>query len=124
MHELSVVEELVAKCSLLAQGRPVLRVWARCPSAMGTDELEECFAYVVGQLGQTGQSPLAGAQLRLETAPARLDCGCGYTGLVGEADVAGHMAVCPACGRVSDLGMPPLELLGLSFASPAVTPAT
>ncbi len=121
MHELSVVEELVAKCRRLARGRRVMRVWARCPEGMDTDELVECFDYVVAQLSQAGEGAFEGAGLRLETVPARIRCACGFEGRLVPEDIAGHMGICPGCGRVSELSLPPLELLGLSFAAQATT---
>jgi Zn finger protein HypA/HybF involved in hydrogenase expression len=86
---------------------------------MDTDELVECFDYVVAQLSQAGEGAFEGARLRLETVPAHIRCACGFQGPVAPDDIAGHMGICPGCGRVSELSQPPLELLGLSFAGTA-----
>ena len=66
----------------------------------------------------TATGPLAGATLVLEPFDVRLSCACGYAGSLGHDDmVGGSMAVCPACGELTQL--PPtaeLELVQVAFA--------
>jgi Zn finger protein HypA/HybF involved in hydrogenase expression len=124
VHELSLVEELVAQCRAAAGGRRALVVWARCPAATDAEEVDECFGYLAEQLAAAGDPSLQGAVLRLETVASHIRCGCGYEGDLDDGQVAGHMGVCPSCGRAGELDQPPLELMGMSFAPSAVAQGT
>ncbi|HTW10454.1 MAG TPA: hypothetical protein VME46_23315 [Acidimicrobiales bacterium] len=115
MHELSLVDELVATCLQLADGRPVLEVWARCPAGTDMDEVGEYFA-LLARSGPPGQgSCLERAELRLEQRDVELCCTCGFTGALGPDDIAGHIGVCPVCGRASEI-RERLEVVAMSFA--------
>ncbi|MGO8687777.1 MAG: hydrogenase/urease maturation nickel metallochaperone HypA [Candidatus Dormibacteria bacterium] len=96
MHELSLVQELVAECERRAQGRAVTGVQVRCPAGVDAEEVEECFAHL------TADGRLAGAVLDIETVPQTLGCECGFTGEVGPDHCAGHLVICPTCARVHE----------------------
>lgn len=116
MHELSLAEELLTKCATLAEGRPVVEVSVRCPAGLCSYELSEAFALLVARLSATGRDAcLRQAQLRLQTVPAVMRCSCGFDGELGPSDVAGHIGVCPRCGRVGEPGGS-VELVGVTFA--------
>ncbi|HET9060037.1 MAG TPA: hypothetical protein VFN61_08965 [Acidimicrobiales bacterium] len=119
MHELSTAEELASKVRHLAAGRRVLEVFARCPVTVDADEVTECFGYVVGELSATEEgSHLAEAALICETVPVPFQCACGFCGEIGADYVAGHTAVCPACGLTSEADAS-IVVVGISYASPA-----
>ncbi len=82
MHELSLAEELVARCAQLAGGRSVTAVRARCSSAVDCEKLLAAFS-----LATTATDGLQTATLELEPVPARIDCLCGFTGYLGPEDV-------------------------------------
>jgi Zn finger protein HypA/HybF involved in hydrogenase expression len=108
MHELSLVTELVAECVHRAGGRQVAAVQVRCPDGVDADELTEAFAQL------TAGGALGGAVLEIERVPQLLTCGCGFAGEVGPEQCAGHMVVCPACGRVHEAPNA-LELIAVHF---------
>lgn len=95
MHELSLVDELVQECRRRAGGGPVSLVRVRC----GADVLEAAVRTAFRLLAADG--PLAGASLEVEPLEVRLRCPCGFAGAVGDAEVVGHLVVCPSCGAVS-----------------------
>jgi Zn finger protein HypA/HybF involved in hydrogenase expression len=97
MHELSLASELISRCLEVASGRPVASVRVRL--GPGTDEA----ALRQGFEAEASGTALEGARLEVETASVALACPCGYAGELGPDDVAGHVAVCPACGTVSDV---------------------
>ena len=109
MHELSLAEELVARCTELAGGRQVLEVHARANFGLDKEEFSEAFP-----LAAAG-GPLKGAVLELELVPARLDCPCGWAGQLPYDFVAGHIGICPGCGRAAELSGG-LEVVGLRYA--------
>ena len=116
MHELSLVEELVATCTGRAGGRAVRQVRVRCPTSVDADELAAGFAFAVKRLAASASDPcLVTAELKVEPVPVRLSCNCGYEGQLGEDHLAGHMSVCPRCGHVGDVAAG-LELVSMSFA--------
>ncbi|HTV10322.1 MAG TPA: hydrogenase/urease maturation nickel metallochaperone HypA [Acidimicrobiales bacterium] len=115
MHELSLVSELVTRCSDLADGRTVTEVRVRCPLGIDADELVEGFALITSQLGQRGAGTLEGARLELEQVAPYLKCLCGFSGRLSAEDVAGHISVCPQCGQVGELPSR-LELVSVAFA--------
>jgi Zn finger protein HypA/HybF involved in hydrogenase expression len=96
MHELSLVNELVAECARRADGHPVAVVEVRCPAGTDADEIADAFAQL------TAGGPLGGAVLRLQTVPQVLSCDCGFAGEVGPDHCAGHMVICPGCARVHE----------------------
>jgi Zn finger protein HypA/HybF involved in hydrogenase expression len=95
VHELSLVADLVVECERRAGGATVSLVRVRCPTTIPEAALREAF-----QLLAAG-GPLATATLEVEPLEVRLRCPCGFAGTLGEADLAGHLAVCPACGAIS-----------------------
>lgn len=112
MHELSLAEDLVARCAELSAGRRVLLVRARCSAGTDPEELAAVFPVAARQ---QGGGELADAALDLEVVPARLQCPCGWAGELPEDNLAGHIGVCPGCGQPTELAGG-LELLGLRFA--------
>ncbi len=115
MHELSLVEELVDKCRALAQGRAVLQVWASCPEGTDVDEISECFTFLAAQLADQGDNCLKSTQLSMQAVPLFINCPCGFTGELASDQIAGHITVCPQCGRVDEAGGG-VELVAMSFA--------
>ena len=116
MHELSLVEELVATCCGRAGGRAVRAVLVRCPASVDAEELCECFAFAANRLAASGLDPcLVAAELKVEPVPVHLDCACGYDGQLTEDHLAGHMSICPRCGHVGEV-TDGLELVSISFA--------
>jgi Zn finger protein HypA/HybF involved in hydrogenase expression len=95
VHELSLVAELVAECERRAAGAPVSLVRVRCAATIPEAALREAFRLL------TAGGPLAAATLEVESLAVRLRCPCGFAGALGDADLAGHLAVCPSCGAVS-----------------------
>lgn len=95
MHELSLVAELVAECERRAGGAPVSLVRVRCATTVPEAALRDAFQLL------TADGPLAGATLEVEPLEVRLRCPCGFTGTLGDAELVGHLAVCPSCGAVS-----------------------
>lgn len=139
MHELSLAEELVARCAELAGGRRVVQVRAR--ASFGVDEQELSEAFLLAAAGGTGGGggaggaaagaggalegaaggALAGAVLELQLVPARLECPCGWAGELPDDYVVGHIGVCPGCGRAAELPGG-LEVVGLRFAGEGEAP--
>jgi hydrogenase nickel incorporation protein HypA/HybF len=117
MHELSLIEELLAECRLRADGRAVAVVWVRCSSAVDQVELAQGFALLAGQVGAgpDGDPCLSNAELKVESVPVRFGCSCGFAGELGKDHLTGHIGVCPACGRVGEVDAG-VELVTLSFA--------
>jgi Zn finger protein HypA/HybF involved in hydrogenase expression len=115
LHELSLAEELVARCAERAGGRQVVEVRAR--ASTGVDSVELLAAFPVAAAGAAG-GVLEGASLDLEVVPARLTCPCGWTGELPTDNVAGHIGICPDCGRAGEASGG-LDLLGLRFAGEA-----
>jgi Zn finger protein HypA/HybF involved in hydrogenase expression len=114
MHELSLVTELVAECVRRAGGRQVGAVQVRCPDGVDADELTEAFNHL------TARGELAGAVLEIESVRQVLTCGCGFSGEVDPEQCAGHMVICPACGRVHE-APDALELIAVRFDDDAGT---
>jgi Zn finger protein HypA/HybF involved in hydrogenase expression len=116
MHELSLAEELVARCRALSEGRQALEVWVRCPASVDAAELVEGFGYLVHERShEPGADAIAGAELKVETVPVRIRCPCGFSGELGPDDCAGHMSICPSCGRTGELEQG-VDLLAISYA--------
>lgn len=96
MHEVSLVEALVEICSSRSGGRPVELVHVRHASTITEDSLRQAFEML------TQDGPLAGATLQAEPFALQLVCACGFQGPLSHDDVVGgSIAVCPACGDVS-----------------------
>ena len=95
MHELSLVDELVQECRRRTGGAPVSHVRVRCATTVPEAVLREAFRLL------TADGPLAGASLEVEPLEVRLRCPCGFAGAVSDAEVIGHLVVCPSCGAVS-----------------------
>jgi len=112
LHELSLAEGLVAKCAELSQGRRVTAVRARC--SIGVDA-EELAAVLPVAAKQYGGEELEDATFELQVVPAHLECPCGWSGELPVDHVAGHIGICPTCGRPTELPGG-LELLGLLYA--------
>lgn len=116
MHELSLVEELVAICSGRAEGRAVRTVRVRCPAGVDAEELCEGFAFAAHRLAVSASDRcLVAAELKVEPIPVQLVCACGYQGQLTEDHLAGHMSICPRCGHVGEV-TDGLELVSMSFA--------
>ncbi|HTT91360.1 MAG TPA: hydrogenase/urease maturation nickel metallochaperone HypA [Acidimicrobiales bacterium] len=117
MHELSLVEELVAACRQRAGGKAICRVVVRCPESLDVEELTSGFALAAKELAaRTGDSCLARAELKVTLVPVDVSCACGYKGRPGADYLAGHMAICPACGHVGEAEAG-LELVSMSFSN-------
>ena len=97
MHEVSLVADLIEVSERQAAGRPVELVRVRHATTIPADALAQAFA----MLTETG--PLAGAALEAEPFDVVLRCPCGFDGPLGHDDLAGPLAVCPACGEVSSV---------------------
>jgi Zn finger protein HypA/HybF involved in hydrogenase expression len=103
-------------CRRRAGGRTVRAVQVRCPASMDTEELCDGFAFAANRLAaSTSDRCLVVAELNLEPVPVHLACACGYEGLLTEDHIAGHVSVCPLCGRVGEV-TEGLELVSMSFA--------
>lgn len=113
MHEVSLVEELVAECEQRAAGRPVLLVRIRHATTIPGPTLQQAFR----MLAEGGV--LAGARLEAVPFEVRLTCACGFDGALGHDDlIEASMAVCPACGDVSTRSRTAeLELLEVVIAT-------
>jgi Zn finger protein HypA/HybF involved in hydrogenase expression len=117
MHELSLVEELVAACRERAQGTAVREVWVRYPESLDAEELLEGFALAANELAvSAGDACLARSKLTLEPVPVLLECPCGFEGQLSPDHVAGHMSICPRCGQVGEAA-DGLELVRMSFCA-------
>lgn len=95
MHEASLAAELVEACKRRAGGTPVALVRVRHAVTVAEEPLRQAF----GLLAADG--PLAGTRLELERVEPRLDCPCGFAGVLGRDDLAGGVRVCPSCGAIS-----------------------
>jgi Zn finger protein HypA/HybF involved in hydrogenase expression len=115
LHELSLAEGLVAKCAELCRGRRVLAVRARCSAGIDAEELAAVFPVAAKQYPG---GELENATFDLEVVPAHLECSCGWAGELPGDNVAGHIGICPGCGRPTELSGG-LELLGLGYAGDA-----
>jgi Zn finger protein HypA/HybF involved in hydrogenase expression len=116
MHELSLVEQLVATCCCRAGGRAVRTVRVRCPASVDADELCDGFAFAANRLAASASDPcLVVAELKVERIPVHLACACGYEGQLTDDHLAGHMSICPGCGRVGEI-TDGLELVSMSFS--------
>jgi Zn finger protein HypA/HybF involved in hydrogenase expression len=114
MHELSLVEELVAVCRHRAQGRSVRQVCVRCPASVDAADLSEGFALTTSEAALAGDKWLAGAELKVEPVPVMLRCPCGFEGELSREHVAGHVSICPHCGQVGEAAGR-LELVSINF---------
>jgi Zn finger protein HypA/HybF involved in hydrogenase expression len=94
MHEVSLVAELVEACLERAGPDRVERVTIRHASTIEEDVIRQAFA----MLTEGGQ--LEGAALEMDRFDVRLDCGCGFSGILGHDDEAGPHVVCPACEAI------------------------
>jgi hypothetical protein len=84
-------------------------------AGVDAEELGVGFWLAAARLPREGAAEaLEGASLELEPVPACLACPCGFAGEVGLDDVAGHIGVCPECGRAGELAGR-VELVGLRF---------
>jgi Zn finger protein HypA/HybF involved in hydrogenase expression len=105
VHELSLVAELVEACTRRAGGAPVTLVRVRCAATVPEAALRESFRLLAAG------GPLGGAVLEVEPLDAPPACPCGSTATPADADVVGHLVVCPSCGAVSAHAAAGLELL-------------
>ncbi len=116
MHELSLVEELVAACRDRAGGRAVRQVRVRCPASVDAEELCAGFAFAANRLALSATDPcLVAAELKVDPVPVHLACACGYEGQLTEDHLAGHMSICPRCDHVGEV-TDGLELVSMSFS--------
>jgi Zn finger protein HypA/HybF involved in hydrogenase expression len=109
VHEVSLVEALIADCVSRTGGRPVKLVSVRYASSVPEAGLRQAFTML--SRGTT----LEGARLEAEPFEVTLACACGFVGALGHDDlVSAAIAVCPACGEVTTLSRTAeLELLDL-----------
>lgn len=114
MHELALAQDFVDSCGSRAGGRKVLEVWARCPESIDAAELGECFGFISHEMAARGQTWLEGAELHCDVVPVALACSCGFDGDLDSEQLAGRMAVCPQCGRVSEVAAG-LELVAICY---------
>lgn len=112
MHEVSLVAELVDECERRADGTPVGLVRVRHASSIPESVVRQAFAML------TDGGLLASARLEVESFDVRLDCPCGFAGILGHDEVlSSSMVLCPECATVH--GRPrtaDLELLELVAA--------
>jgi len=118
VHELSLVSDFVRRCCDLAEGRPVAEVTARCPSSIDVEEVVDGFSFLTSDPGSPAHAVLGGARLEVQAVAARLRCECGFDGALRDDHMAGHISVCPSCGRISELRSR-LELVSLKFTPTA-----
>jgi Zn finger protein HypA/HybF involved in hydrogenase expression len=95
VHEASLVAELVEECARRSGGAPVSLVRVRRATTVAEVAVREAFRLL------TADGPMAAAVLEVEPLEVRLHCPCGFAGPLGDADVAGHLVVCPSCGAIS-----------------------
>ena len=114
MHEVSLVAELVEECERRAAGTPVALVRVRHASSIPESVIQQAFAML------TEGGLLATARLEVESFDVRLECPCGFAGVLGHDEViSSSMVVCPECASVQ--GRPrtaDLELLEVAAAAP------
>ena len=98
MHEMSVVQQMVASLDRELARQGVLRalqVRVRRASAFSEQALRQAFALY------TPGTRLEGAVLEVETVDTQVTCTqCGHTETVAAEDVVNHMVVCPHCGAL------------------------
>lgn len=113
MHEVALVEELVGIVERSADGRPVEGVRVRRATTIPDGVLEQSWTML------TEGGPLADAVLEVEPFDIRLACACGFDGPLGHDDIVpGALAVCPACGALSQLPrQPELEVVEIRLAT-------
>ena len=100
MHEFGVTETIVRR--LLHQldrddVAKVVKVTFRRSSAFSEEVLRQTFDVL------SAGTPLAGAELVIQVAVLNVDCACGNGHTVNSEDLAGHMFICPDCGRISEI---------------------
>lgn len=96
MHEVSLVAELIAECERRSAGRSVRVIRVRHASSVAEPALQQAFRFL------TEGGSLADTTLEAETFDVKLQCACGFDGVLGHDDlVSASVAVCPACGDVS-----------------------
>lgn len=100
MHEFGVTEVIINRfLKQLEHDRVsrVLKITFRRSSAFSEEVLRQTFSVL------SAGTPLAGADLIIETAVLHLLCVCGHNCEVNSADLVGHMFICPACGAVREI---------------------
>jgi Zn finger protein HypA/HybF involved in hydrogenase expression len=114
MHEVSLVAELVDECERRAAGAPVGLVRVRHASSIPESVIQQAFAML------TEGGLLASARLEVESFDVRLQCPCGFDGVLGHDEVlSSSMVVCPVCATVhSRPRTADLELLEVTAATP------
>ena len=95
MHEVSLVAELVDECERRAAGAPVGLVRVRHASSIPESVIQQAFAML------TEGGLLASARLEVESFDVRLECPCGFAGILGHDEVlSSSMVLCPSCATV------------------------
>lgn len=100
MHELSVVEETVARLTSVLTARGISQATAvrfQRGSTFSEETLRQAF-----EMASTG-TPLEGAELIVEVKEVVAACRCGRSQTVTERDLLGHIFVCPACGAMQEV---------------------
>lgn len=96
MHEVSLVADLISESERRAAGQPIQLIRVRYASSIAEQGLQQAFRML------TEGGPHAGAALQAEAFDVKLECACGFNGVLGHDDlIGGSVAVCPACGDVS-----------------------
>jgi hypothetical protein len=103
-----LVERLLREGPAVGPGDRV-RIRARGP--LSGEALRQAYEMLVPK------TALEGSALEVEPSPDRMTCGaCGAPDAIGAEDLAGHVAICPACGAPSPLPELRIAVLGVSRA--------
>jgi Zn finger protein HypA/HybF involved in hydrogenase expression len=113
VHEVSLVAALVEACQERAGEGRVRRLSIRHASTIEEDVIRQAFTML------TEGGPLEDAVLETERFEVRLECGCGFAGVLGHDDEAGPHVVCPACGALHAAPRTAeIELLAIDLETP------
>jgi Zn finger protein HypA/HybF involved in hydrogenase expression len=120
MHEFSIVEGFVADLTARLRRDGVTRVESVHILRNSTFSEEALrLAFAANAVG----TPLAEAQLLIETSPVTLHCQCGHQQAISTEDLHGHMVVCPICGAVQEIDEAhDLTILGLTAEGRTLKP--
>ncbi|HEY8902059.1 MAG TPA: hydrogenase maturation nickel metallochaperone HypA [Chthoniobacterales bacterium] len=100
MHEYAIVESIVGSMlDAIQKQNPAKVVSVRF--RRGSAFSEEAFHQAYGAL--TIGTPLAGADVEIETVNRDFDCACGHKQVITSDDLIGHMFACPKCGATIEV---------------------
>ncbi|MFZ4813332.1 MAG: hydrogenase maturation nickel metallochaperone HypA [Phototrophicaceae bacterium] len=100
MHEFGIVEDIITRVIPQlhsANVTQVTRIHFRRGSAFSEDALRQAYA------ATTQGTPLAGAELLIDTVNLDYTCVCGHAQVITSDDLEGHMFICPQCGNVHEV---------------------